>query len=132
MRGVTIADREKGGAVLSFDLIDILRLLGPEGEGSDWEVAELECTGSPSADELQRLAEGNGRLSGRTLLQLAAGTQVIDGVFSGYRGGDAAPWVRVRAVDSTAFDVESDDDAVLGRLKECFEVVSDWDSSPAG
>jgi hypothetical protein len=133
MRGVTITDRKRNEAVLAIDLIDILRLLGPQAEESEWEIGDLECVGAPAAEELQQRAESAVRLPGRTLLRLAAGVpQVIDGVFSGYRRGENDPWVRVRAVDSSAYDVESDDEAVLTRMKQCFREVAELPAGDAG
>ena len=114
------------------DLIDILALLGPQAEESDWEIADLECVGA-AAEQLYQFAEENTRVRGCTLLQLAADvTQVIDGVFSGYRSGESRPWVRVRAVDSSAYDVESDEEAVLTRMKQRFQEVAELPAGDAG
>jgi hypothetical protein len=121
MRGVTITDSTQEGRFLATDLIDILRLLGSQGVNAEWEITGVECVGAGAADELHRLGEARGRVPGGILLKLAAEvTQVIDGVFAGYRNGATHPWVVIRAVDSTAYDVESDDEAVLARIRQHF------------
>jgi hypothetical protein len=121
MRGLTITESTQDGRFLSTDLIDILRLLGSHGVNAEWEIAGVECVGAAAADELHRLGEARGRVPGGTLLKLAAEvTQVIDGVFAGYRSGETHPWVVIRAVDSSAYDVESDDEAVLARIRQDF------------
>lgn len=126
MRGVTITDKQANSPVLAVELIDVLRLLGPQAEESDWELVDLECVGAAAADELHKLADSHTRLSGRRLMRLAADvTQVIDGDFIGYRRGESSPWVRVRAADSSAYDVQSDDEAVLTRMRQCFHEVTE-------
>jgi hypothetical protein len=135
MRGLTITARTPDGRFLATDLIDILRLLGSQGVDAEWEIAGVECVGAAAADELHRLSEARSRVSGETLLKLASEvTQVIDGVFTGYRDGASHPWVVVRAVDSSAYDVESDDEAVLARVRQHFPTVAELpgDEQPVG
>jgi hypothetical protein len=130
MRGVTITDSTKDGRFLAVDLIDILRLLGPSAENAEWRMGALEAAGGAAADELHQLADTGVRVPGRTLLQLATeGTQVIDGVFTGYRTGDNDPWVIIRAIDSSAFDVQTEDTEVLARMRERFRNVAELPSA---
>lgn len=124
MRGITISDSTNDG--LTVDLIDILRLLGLPAEESDWELSEVEAVGDSAAGELHTLAEGKARVPGRTLLRLAAAvTQVIDGTFAGYRNGAERPWIVIRAVDSSAYDVQSQDEELLDSMRNLFKEVSD-------
>jgi hypothetical protein len=121
MRGLTITESTPDGRFLAADLIDILRLLGSRGMNAEWEISGVECAGGAAADELHRRGEARDRVPGGTLLKLAAEvTQVIDGVFAGYRSGETHPWVVIRAVDSSAYDVKSDDEAVLARIRQRF------------
>ena len=125
MKGITVTDKTADG-VLSFDLRDIIRCLGEPAVESYWEIGDLECLG-PDAEAFYKQARQPARLSGRSLLRLADHIdQVIDGEFRGYRNlGDGEPWVIVRAVDSSAYDVESNDDAALNTLRHRFKQVTD-------
>jgi hypothetical protein len=124
MQSVTITDSSQNCRFLAFDLVDILRLL-PEAVDSEWEISAVECTGV-AAEKLQRLADSQARVPGQILLELAADLiQIIDGEFIGYHKGDEQPWIIIRAVDSTAFDVASEDESVLARMKQHFKNVVD-------
>ena len=125
MHGITITDYTDDN-LLAVDLVDIFRLLGSEVEDTEWELSEVESVGNTAADELHRLAGTKARVPGQTMLQLAAGvTQIIDGVFTGYRGGQDQPWIIIEAVDSSAYDVQSEDEAVLARIRQRFNHVAD-------
>src|SRR5947209_2514816 len=129
MRGVTITDSTQDGLFLATDLIDILRLLGAQALEAEWEITGVECVGAAAADELHQLGEAKGKVPGGTLLKLAAEIiQVVDGTFTGYRHGETHPWVVIRAVDSSAYDVESDDEAVLARMRQQFQNVAELPS----
>lgn len=124
MRGITISDSTNN--VLTVDLIDILRLLGRQAEESDWELSEVEAVGGSAAGELHTLAGSRARVPGGTFLRLAAAvTQVIDGTFAGYRNGAEQPWIVIRAVDSSAYDVQSQDDELLDSIRHRFKEVSE-------
>jgi len=130
MRGVTITDNKDDGRLLSFDLSDILRLLGPAAADGEWEISGVECVGGAAAEELHRLAEAKARVAGQTLLTLAAGvTQVIDSVFTGFRAGEDHPWVIILAVDSSAFDVQSDDENILASVKQRFRDLTEFSAA---
>jgi hypothetical protein len=124
MKGITVADKSPDDSrFLSFDLLDLLLLLGTEGQDAEWIVAGVECLG-PGSDELYRLVSNETHISGRHLFEVAKGiTQVIDGSFAAYRDGEPVPWLVIRAVDSSAYDIESDDEDVLARIREHFKEV---------
>src|SRR5438128_988190 len=124
MHRITISDSTDDQRMLTADLVDILRLLGPSATKSEWQISGVECAGGVAAEDLHRLADRPDRVPGGDLLSLAAGiTQVIDGMFAGYRKGEARPRITIRAVDSSAFDVQSDDQEALARLKQHFRNV---------
>jgi hypothetical protein len=127
MRGIIISDLQDG--VLAFDLVDILRLLGPEGLQSNWIVRRgVEAIGD-AADRLEKLSEENGRIAGTDLMEVASHIiQVIDGTFEGYRKGAVTPWIIIRAVDSTSYDILSDDEEVLKAVKNRYKKVVDYPS----
>jgi hypothetical protein len=130
MRGITITDSSPDGGMLAVDLIDLLRLLGTTALDTEWEISGGESVGGAAAEELQRLVDAGTRVPGPTLLALAGAVgQVIDGRFAGYRDGEQRPWIIIRAVDSTAYDVQSDDESVLARMKQRFQSVAEFDST---
>src|SRR6266511_531324 len=119
MRGITITDSAPDSGLLAVDLIDVLRVLGSAAVDAEWEISGVESVGGAAAEKLHRLSDARTRVPGHTLLSLAtAVAQVIDGVFAGYRDDETRPWIIIRAVDSAAFDVQSDDESVLARVKQ--------------
>lgn len=117
-QAVTIHDiRDR---VLAFDLIDILRLAGPDAELSSWRWRNVECTGK-LAEELHRVSDAECALAGAEMLRLAAGVlQIIDGDFEAYRPGATRPWLVVRAIDSSLYAVITQDEGLLARVREGF------------
>lgn len=124
MRVVTITDTRDG--ILAFDLVDILPLLEPELACTDWSILGVEAVGQ-GAEELHRLDDARARVSGPELLTLARIVQVVDGEFTGYNSGLDAhlgrPWVIIRALDSSGYDVASPDSSVIDRVKAHFSSV---------
>jgi hypothetical protein len=60
-------------------------------------------------------------VSGRRLAELAKGLyQTIDGTFIAFDKPGDAPWVIIRAVDSSFLEVESTDEEVLRRIRARF------------
>jgi hypothetical protein len=126
MGGVTIQDSTEDGRFLKIDLHDILNVLGWFAEESEWVISGVECVGGNAADELHRLSDNNNRVPGQTFSCLAADvTQIIDGVFKGYRKGENSPWVIIWAVNSSAYDVETENQEILDRIRKHFRNVSE-------
>ncbi len=74
---------------------------------------------------MEALAQDNARLSGSDLTALAEETrQVIWGEFvgSGPTKSDKT-WVIVRAVDSTLYEIDTDDKAVLSKISSTYKDV---------
>jgi hypothetical protein len=124
MRGVTIRDQTPTG-VLAFDLRDILELLGDAAISSDWQLTDVECTGNAAA-ALHQAADTGQTVSGERLLTLARDIiQVIDGEFAGRRATEHNDWIVIRAVDSSAFDVLTDEAWVFSALANRFTRIED-------
>ena len=124
MRGVTIRDRNERRPGLSFDLRDVLLLLPAEFRNSSWTLSGIEAVGK-SAMKLHELADKEGRIAGSELAALSEGIeQTIDGLFEAYQGEQQIPWLRIRAVDGSAFDVESEEEAVLSAIRKRFNDVT--------
>jgi hypothetical protein len=113
-RLLNITDNRSDG--LPIDLHDVLRPLMAEVVESCWEIDAPDCSGE-AAEEFDAIAAQKSRISGQSLLDLVGRVhQVIDGDFTAYRSyEDVRPWFVVRAVDSTSYDVETDDEAILTR-----------------
>ena len=102
-----------------FDLIDILCQFEIETKLSVWRVERLECLGR-NAERLHSLADRDVRIPGDQLMDIARGLlQTIDGDFSAYQPGTERCWLRLRAVDSTCFVIESNDE-IIQRVKSRF------------
>lgn len=131
MQGVTIRDmthNTDGVPVLSVHLPDILRGLGPLADGLHWRIAPgIEANGA-AADELDALADSQTTLSTDALIRLGDATlQIIDGTFTG-SSPDGRVVLVIRAVDSSLYDVLSDESAVLACVRRCFPDVLPYSS----
>jgi hypothetical protein len=125
MLGVTITDRDANG-VLTLDLRDILRLIGPEAETAEWQVSEVEALDGKAAQELEDLSDRDLKVPGHVLLRLSNDVgQIINGCFEAYRKEAREPWIVIRAVDSSAFDVETDSETLIEQIRRQFNNVAD-------
>lgn len=125
IRILTVRDLRPKQRILAFDVIDILRLLEPELEQTQWEVSGLECTGEAS-ERLYAIEASRERVSGSVLREVTSKIrQVIDGKFVGHKGTAGPPWVTILAWDSSGFDVLTADQAVLDRVRGRFKDVSE-------
>lgn len=131
MKGITIRDIDAERGVLAFDLRDILEILGEKGLVSVWTAVGVEVASGVSAARMEALADEQETIIGNELQHLAKTVnQVIDGEFKGTLPGGTAPWIVVRAVDSSAYDVETDDEQLLSEIRSRFRVVEDIPQSP--
>ena len=119
---------------LTFDLKDLLRLLEPRSLEAHWVVCAVkdsepghewfEAIGD-GGKQLMELAEVNAQLSGSALAALAENTrQVIWGEFIG--SGPLQPdeaWVTIRAIDSSFYEIETEDETVLRKISSTFKDV---------
>ena len=117
--------------VLAVDLRHVLKALGPRTAKAFWQASEVTSFSEPlfatgkKADELELLSVSTDRIDGAALHDLAENvTQVIWGEFRAYDElADMKPWVIVRAIDSTFYEVISSDPAVHDALKRAFRDV---------
>jgi hypothetical protein len=83
----------------------------------------VECVGE-LAVTLHTAFERGAAISGGELVSTAGGvTQAIDGDFIATRRGETAPWLVVRAVDSSFYVVLSDDHGFIDELRARFRDV---------
>jgi hypothetical protein len=104
-----------------LSLWEILTALGSLVENLQWRVQIEELAPGPGASRLEAIA-ADATLDTRELLDASRGdVQVIDGLLSGFKAGEARfPYLTIRAVDSTWWDVDADDEAVARTLRVRF------------
>jgi len=100
---------------------DILTALEDAVASLQWRVRIDEMASGPGPNRLQDVSPDAWLDTSGLLDATANDVQVIDGQLSGYQSRESAsPHIIVRAVDSTWWDIESDDDdvaqAVVNRL----------------
>jgi len=129
MRTIQIHDLTRGA--LAFDLREILAALGPRAYTTYWTASDvaspaqaLDATGD-GAVALEELALSGQRTTGAHLIDIVRTvSQIIWGEFSGCSDKAAAePWIVIVAVDSSWFEVRSDDAAALARIRSAFKDV---------
>ena len=129
MTGIKIQDSissPSGGSFLSFDLRDILAVVGEAARASRWRCRDL-CYTEVRDGGIGEFREDRRKFSGEELIRFAAKVhQTIDGRFEARSGGAAKhPWLIISAVDSSWFEVWSSKLEVLESLKARFQQVSD-------
>lgn len=128
MTGLTICDLDATASHLAFDLVDVLEAIGPKAMRSWWHGQTVEVNEFLGG----RVPDLHGWFIGQLLWELSRDVQVVNGLFEGSTVKGAAPWIRIRAVDSTCFDVETEDEEVLEVLKGRFREIRDLESGEGG
>ena len=132
MHGVSIADLDQR-RVLKIDLADVLAAVGDAAEKSNWALSGVEALGGDDAEELQRISDEQRTIDGKSLALRAKNvSQVIEGEFRAFRGTAPSPWLVIQAIDSSAYDLFTDDEQVLSRVRAKFECVRDIPESLHG
>jgi hypothetical protein len=126
MPGVTFPAYRGGEVIVLSELLD---LLGPAAVRSTWVLHELELAPSPAAERIYAAMRDHETMPGALLAELATKElQVVEGVLEAHEESDAEPWIELRAVDGSWWDVLSGDDAVLRRFAERFPDVAPLDN----
>jgi hypothetical protein len=127
MKVIQIADGDSRGA-LAVDLKDVLELMGAKATASRWRISNMDATGNAEAAELDRLSDEREMVDGGTLLQLARNVwQVIDCECEGFYHDQTTPWCIISAIDSTYYEVETDDADVLNAIRAKYQCTSERD-----
>jgi hypothetical protein len=126
--------------VLALDLRDLIDLLAPRSLEASWIVSPVTLVdaqfgrsddefmivgpGQLGDDALEQFAASRSIVSGNTLSEAAHATyQVIWGQFVAPLPEQEDPWVIIRAIDSTFYEVTSGDHAVLDAIRSAYEDV---------
>ncbi len=119
MRGVQIANDDGG-----LDLDDILQLCEKDALRSTWRCRYVEVEGA-AMQALEHAADEGLDIPGAEFLELVAGIdRTVEGDFEARRSGASAPWLLIRAIDGTSFEVYSSDRGVLTHVEATFRDVS--------
>ena len=122
MVGITFPVWESGASV---GLLDILEVLGHRVRQAFWRVRVEEAAPGSEAQRLYALSSRADLVPGDEVLELAThGMQLIDAELVGWDQAATDPWVVIRAVDSTSWDILSIDPAVLERAQQRFAEVA--------
>ncbi len=125
MKAITIYDYDSETDLLSFDLIDLLLIMSTHITSYQWKLDQVECVGQLAGD-IHKISDDGRLIDTETLVKLARGIdQTIDGEFYGYIEDSSEPKLCIRAVDSSAFDIEADNENIISLLRDNFSRVDD-------
>jgi len=124
-RGIVIRDGTQPGGRggLDFDLADVLLALGEPAIQSTWKCSRLDYVSLDECDidVLERASAPNGSVKGVELVNgIQQLMQVIDGEFEA-TDATGRRWALIRAVDSSWWEVWSEDESVLGAVLNRFK-----------
>lgn len=109
----------------SVDLKEILEAIGEKGKEGYWKILNLDCIGK-SAETLLELSDERKQIPGQEFHEMFSGvTQTIEGECECYKQDAASPWILIRAVDGTEFDIETEDLELLETFRRRFNGVRD-------
>ena len=118
---------------MDFDLAEVLAALGQRARDCVWRGRNIQYVSRDERDvaAMQSLAEG-WEVSGTDLLDgIAQVLQVVDGQFEATVPGGESPSVVIRAIDSSWWEVLSDDAEVQVAIRRRFRVVEEDGSGTA-
>jgi hypothetical protein len=116
------------GHYLAFDLRDILTALGPRVGKSQWRCDVEECISIEGIEYLEEKYNVSTPIPGKTLIELANITRrMIDGTFQAFDSNADLPWVIIEAIDSSYWEVRTDDQAALESLRKKFHDIEPLD-----
>jgi hypothetical protein len=134
---ITLRIYDYRNGVLALDLRDLVDLLAPRSLEADWKVSpvtlndphlgrsfdEFMVTGptEPGQVDLKRLAASALVVSGVTLSELHTRRIRLSGANSS--GNQKDPWVVMCAIDSTFYEVTSEDQVVLNAIRSAYKDV---------
>jgi hypothetical protein len=122
---IKVADLTSSGG-LSFDLIDLVSLLGERGLRSSWRAFDVWSVQEGDDGHFEDLCQTGQLIPGAEFASaLKHVMQVIDGRFEAFEEGREEPWVVVEAIDSSYFLLHAEED-ILQKARARFRSVSDY------
>lgn len=127
MHGVIIRDGTEPGARggLEFDISHVLAALGDRVATSAWRGRHLSYVSRDEQDieALERLGAGEDVGGADLLAALPRLLQITNGEFEATSAVGEAPWVLVCAVDSSWWEIHSEEPQILEAVRTNFRVV---------
>lgn len=124
MKCLIIRPQTSGGR-LDFDLQEVLQALGPKVSTSAWMIRDLNYVSRDERDIPTFHSSERKRIPGDELLaSLPNLLQVIDGEFRAFEKG-SEPWVIIRAIDSSWWEVQSRDASAFDAIRHRFQNVEE-------
>lgn len=120
--------------ILVVHLKDLIRLLAPDSLTATWTVSTVKSSESKlewfeavgvGGEQLEMMAQTDATISGLRLAAFAEDTdQIIWGEFRcSYVKDPGRTWLTIRVVDSTFYEIETQDKAVLRRIASTYDDV---------
>lgn len=107
-----------GDDFLAYDLSTLLTSLGELAMTSSWLCRGIEAYGT-NADELHVYSDKQQRIEGQKLLEIVSNIDnIADGYFHAYLPTETEPWLVVRAIDNSVFEIKSHHPRVAQLKKE--------------
>jgi hypothetical protein len=131
-QGMTILRvTDMAGSALSFDLRDILDLLAPRSLKAAWILSAVDTEFSsfdaigPGGERLEAMAEAGEPVSGEALMAAARDTgQILWGTFTAFLPAiHGRQWLVIRAIDSSFYEITTDDRKAISRIEARFKEV---------
>lgn len=105
---------------------EILVVLGPRILDLSWTLRLVDVAPHPRAHHLEAVPPDKSLGTLELIHLVTPDLQIVDGEVTGSADG-LSPKVMIRAVDSTSWDIESDDVAVLSAIKYAFPDAAELD-----
>jgi hypothetical protein len=99
----------------------LVAILGSRADRSRFTIVDnpdLDLAGSAASQTVLAWAKRKARISAERVKTVCDGVQVIDGEVHGYEPAASIPWIVLRAIDSTSWEVSTQDDGVLAQLRD--------------
>lgn len=107
-----------GDDFLAYDLSTLLTSLGELAMTSSWLCRGIEAYGT-NADELHVYSDKQQRIEGQKLLEIVSNIDnIADGYFHAYIHTETEPWLVVRTIDNSVFEIKSHNPVVVQLKKE--------------
>ena len=130
MHGVII--RDSSGNTLNFDLKDIVAVLGERTINSYWLCSgDFEYTSEADIpiEALDNAYDRGERIKGSEFINIIKRLiQVIDGTFEAFEINKKQPWVIIRAIDSSWWEVFSNEPVILDNIRARFNFIEEIES----
>ncbi|MGI9055683.1 MAG: hypothetical protein ACR2F2_07760 [Pyrinomonadaceae bacterium] len=108
-----------------IDLQEILNAVGEVGKYSVWKISDAECFGEED-EKIHNISDKEEEISGEEFYKLVSGIcQTLGGCFDAYKTKENHWWLRIRSIRGDEFDIETEDNELLDRIRKSFHDITD-------